>query len=89
MAMHWGDEFLATGVNALTAKATCPDSRQPELKFSAVSVRSASLPWRLSACAWVPAADAAALRGAAQPAAGLCVCRMPCPVRQRLVRPEL
>ena len=64
MAMHWGDEFLATGVNALTAKATCPDSRQPELKFSAVSVTSASLPWRLSACAWVPAADAAALRAA-------------------------
>jgi assimilatory nitrate reductase catalytic subunit len=66
IAMHWGDEFIGAqaGVNALTNGAACPDSRQPELKFAAVAVEPAGLPWRLSACAWVPAEDGAALREA-------------------------
>jgi assimilatory nitrate reductase catalytic subunit len=63
LPMHWGAEFLAgDGVNALTSGARCPDSQQPELKFAALDVASAALPWRLSACAWVPAAEGAALR---------------------------
>ena len=63
LPMHWGSEFLAgAGVNALTSGARCPDSEQPELKFSALDVAPANLPWRLSACAWVPAAQGAALR---------------------------
>jgi assimilatory nitrate reductase catalytic subunit len=64
LAMHWGEEFLAQGINQLTARASCPDSRQPELKYAAISIEPAALPWRLSACAWVPAAEAAALREA-------------------------
>ncbi|RVT86504.1 nitrate reductase [Inhella crocodyli] len=63
LPMHWGAEFLAgDGINALTHGARCPDSQQPELKFAALDVASAALPWRLSACAWVPAAEGAALR---------------------------
>jgi assimilatory nitrate reductase catalytic subunit len=55
IAMHWGDEFVGAqlGVNTLTQGAFCPDSKQPELKFSAVAIEPANLPWRLSACAWV------------------------------------
>lgn len=62
--MHWGDEFIGAqwGVNTLTPGSFCPDSRQPELKFSAVAIAPADLPWRLSACAWVAADDGAALR---------------------------
>ncbi|WP_374438352.1 molybdopterin-dependent oxidoreductase [Inhella sp.] len=63
LPMHWGSEFLAgAGINALTSGARCPDSQQPELKFSALAVQSAGLPWRLTACAWVPATEGAALR---------------------------
>ena len=64
IAMHWGDEFIGAqaGVNALTNSACCPDSRQPELKFSAVAVEPAALPWRVSGCAWVAPEDGAALR---------------------------
>ncbi len=66
LAMHWGEEFIGgagqRGINALTQDRSCPDSRQPELKFSALAVESAQLPWRVSACAWVPAAEGAALR---------------------------
>ncbi|MBL8276575.1 MAG: molybdopterin-dependent oxidoreductase [Pelomonas sp.] len=62
--MHWGDEFIGAqlGINAVTQPAFCPDSKQPELKFSAVAIEPANLPWRLSACAWVAPADGAALR---------------------------
>ncbi len=61
--MHWGAEFIAgDGVNALTQDAFCPDARQPELKFAALNVQRAELPWRLSAAAWVPAAESATLR---------------------------
>ncbi|CAM3692007.1 nitrate reductase [Roseateles saccharophilus] len=64
IAMHWGEEFIGAqdGVNAVTHGAFCPDSRQPELKFSAVAIEPAALPWRLSACAWVAPEDGAALR---------------------------
>lgn len=62
LPMHWGPEFLAQGVNELTSRARCPQAQQPELKFSALAVEPAALPWRLSACAWVPATEAPALR---------------------------
>ena len=69
IAMHWGEEFLSghaaatvegqagarlAGVNALTQPAFCPQSKQPELKHSAVKVVKAELPWRLLALAWMP-----------------------------------
>jgi len=65
VAMHWGDEFLASagGVNALTAPAFCPQSRQPELKHAAVKLTKAELPWQLVARAWLPADEALARRG--------------------------
>jgi len=51
--MHWGSEFVAgAGINALTQPGFCPDARQPELKFSAVSIERVDLPWRLSAAVW-------------------------------------
>ncbi len=64
IAMHWGDEFLGAqlGINGVTHGAFCPDSRQPELKFSAVAIEPADLPWRLSACAWVAPEDGPRLR---------------------------
>ncbi|MFM2450667.1 MAG: hypothetical protein RIS44_3117 [Pseudomonadota bacterium] len=61
VSMHWGEEFLSgktghqdasTGVNALTTRAYCPSSKQPELKHSAIKVLKAELPWRLTAMAW-------------------------------------
>ncbi len=52
IAMHWGDEFLAGGVNLLTTTARCPKSLQPELKHSAVRIEPAALPWRLLAATW-------------------------------------
>ena len=71
VAMHWGEEFVSgrgdedltalAGVNALTQSACCPDSRQPELKFSAVAVQRLALPWRIAGAAW-RLADPAALR---------------------------
>lgn len=62
LAMHWGAEFITRGVNELTTRARCPQAQQPELKFSALAVEPANLPWRISACAWVPAAEAPGLR---------------------------
>ncbi len=65
LAMHWGQEYLSgqssigaplTGVNALTTSASCPTSRQPELKHAAVKILKAELPWTLLALAWMPAA---------------------------------
>jgi assimilatory nitrate reductase catalytic subunit len=52
VAMHWGDEFLQGGVNALTSPAVCPQSRQPELKHAAIAITRAELPWRLLALGW-------------------------------------
>lgn len=58
--MHWGSGFMAgLGVNALTRPALDPISRQPELKFAAVSAQSAGLPWQ--AAGWIQG-DAARLR---------------------------
>ncbi|WP_348707783.1 nitrate reductase [Acidovorax soli] len=64
LPMHWGEEFIGAqaGINALTQGAACPESRQPELKFSAVAIESTALPWRISACAWVAPAQGPALR---------------------------
>jgi len=63
MGMHWGEESLSgsasagrrlAGVNVLTTAACCPDSRQPELKHSAIKILKAELPWSLLAMAWLP-----------------------------------
>jgi assimilatory nitrate reductase catalytic subunit len=63
IAMHWGSEFMAgPGVNALTSSASCPQSKQPELKHAAVRLSEAKLPHRLVAAIWLPAAEALALR---------------------------
>jgi assimilatory nitrate reductase catalytic subunit len=60
VAMHWGGEFvsghagkdLGQGVNSLTISAYDPVSEQPELKFAAVKISKANLPWHLSAFGW-------------------------------------
>jgi assimilatory nitrate reductase catalytic subunit len=63
IAMHWGSEFMAgTGVNALTTGAHCAQSKQPELKHAAARIELADLPHALVAAAWLPAAEALALR---------------------------
>ena len=71
IAMHWGEEYISgctstgervTGVNALTASAFCPRSKQPELKHAAVKVLKAELPWSLLGVAWLPADQALAAR---------------------------
>jgi assimilatory nitrate reductase catalytic subunit len=68
LPMHWGSEYLAGagGVNALTQGALCPDARQPELKYSALAVSKAELPWRCSAAIWLPSSEAPALHRALQ-----------------------
>ncbi|MEK8047520.1 molybdopterin-dependent oxidoreductase [Ideonella margarita] len=72
IAMHWGGEVLggvaAGGVNALTSPAFCPRSKQPELKHAAVAIEPVALPWRLTAMAWLPEGEAAALRELIKPA---------------------
>ena len=64
IAMHWGEEALSgraadggriAGINALTTSAYCPDSKQPELKHSAVRITKAELPWSMVTAAWLPA----------------------------------
>ncbi len=63
IAMHWGSEFVAGGgVNALTNPAACPVSNQPELKFTAVRLEVAKLPWQIVAAAWLPHEAAATAR---------------------------
>jgi len=71
VAMHWGEEFVGGhgadgqplhGVNALTPAARCPQSRQPELKHTAVRIEPAKLPWQLVAAAWLPSERALAVR---------------------------
>jgi assimilatory nitrate reductase catalytic subunit len=53
LPMHWGSATLAgrdsTGINAVTAKAFCPTSKQPELKHAAVRIVKAEMPWKLVA----------------------------------------
>lgn len=61
LPMHWGDEYVwgcdgghtAYGVNTLISPALDPQSRQPELKFTTVSLRKQDFPWRLSVISWV------------------------------------
>ena len=76
IAMHWGEEALnghdaegkaVGGVNALTTPAFCPQSKQPELKHSAVKLEKLALPWRLTAMAWLPADEALAVRERLKP----------------------
>jgi assimilatory nitrate reductase catalytic subunit len=76
IAMHWGQEVMSgqdadghalLGVNALTTPRFCPSSRQPELKHCAVKIQKVSLPWRLTAMAWLPQAQALALRERLKP----------------------
>lgn len=71
IAMHWGPEFLGgvsatgarlAGVNALTTSASCPTSKQPELKHAAVKILKAELPWTLVAAAWLPRDEALQVR---------------------------
>lgn len=70
IAMHWGAECVsghagksvARGVNSLTIAAIDPVSEQPELKFAAVKITKANLPWYLYAFAWMPADQAVRLQ---------------------------
>ncbi len=70
VAMHWGSEFLSgkpgkfvsQGINSLTSPAIDPDSQQPELKFAAVKITRADLPWHVIAFAWIDASAAVALQ---------------------------
>ncbi|MBA4178802.1 MAG: nitrate reductase [Leptothrix sp. (in: Bacteria)] len=63
IAMHWGPELMAgQGVNVLTSAASCPQSRQPELKHAAVRLEPAKLPWQVVAAGWLPATDLPAAR---------------------------
>ncbi|MBB4844241.1 assimilatory nitrate reductase catalytic subunit [Paucibacter oligotrophus] len=73
LPMHWGEEFVSgqeaeaapfSGVNALSNRAFCPSSQQPELKFAAVQVQAAQLPWRLCAAVWCPPEQGQSLRAA-------------------------
>jgi len=75
LPMHWGSATLGgrdgAGINAVTAKAFCPDSKQPELKHSAVRIAKVDLPWRIVAFGF-PALpdDLVALRDAVRSRAG-------------------
>lgn len=71
--MHWGCEYLSGrnaegqavgGVNVLTTPIFCPQSKQPELKHAAVSVKKVDLPWQLLAGAWLPAEQVLSVRHA-------------------------
>jgi assimilatory nitrate reductase catalytic subunit len=73
--MHWGEDTLggnngagapSLGVNGLTIAASCPTSRQPELKHAAIRIEKALLPWGLLGIAWLPEDDAMAARSALQ-----------------------
>jgi assimilatory nitrate reductase catalytic subunit len=75
LPMHWGSSTLAgrgsTGINAVTAKAYCPSSKQPELKHAAVRVTAALLPWKLVAFGFpAKADDLISLRDALRDCAG-------------------
>jgi assimilatory nitrate reductase catalytic subunit len=62
LPMHWGSMSLpgrgGTGINAVTSKALCPSSKQPELKHAAVRMTRAELPHRLVAFGVPGSADA-------------------------------
>ncbi len=76
IAMHWGSEYLSgsssigeplAGVNALTTSSYCPDSKQPELKHTAIKILKSELPWSMLAMAWLPAGESLAAREALKP----------------------
>ncbi|MFL6696519.1 MAG: molybdopterin-dependent oxidoreductase [Vitreoscilla sp.] len=76
IAMHWGEEVLTgrgegvdpfAGINALTTPASCPQSRQPELKHCAVRIARAGLSWRLRAMTWLPQDEALTRRERLRP----------------------
>ena len=70
IAMHWGAEYVSgqagknagRGVNTLTLSAFDPISEQPELKFTAIKIAKANLPWHLSAFGWIDEAHALTLQ---------------------------
>ncbi len=71
VAMHWGEEALTgsddlgrriAGINDLTVPAFCPQSKQPELKHTAVRLERADLRWQLLAMRWLPEGEALAVR---------------------------
>ena len=71
LPMHWGSAALAgrngEGINAVTAKAFCPTSKQPELKHAAVRVVHAALRWQVVAFGFAAnASSLAAMRDAAR-----------------------
>lgn len=73
--MHWGSAVLpgraSTGINAVTAKAFCPSSKQPELKHAAVRIAKVELPWKLVAFGFPENdADLIALRDGVRARAG-------------------
>ncbi|MEO6566231.1 MAG: molybdopterin-dependent oxidoreductase [Casimicrobiaceae bacterium] len=75
LPMHWGSAMLAgrdsTGINAVTAKAYCPVSKQPELKHAAVRITRLDLPWKFAAFGFpASAAQLIALRDSVRVQAG-------------------
>ncbi|MBK6716449.1 MAG: molybdopterin-dependent oxidoreductase [Burkholderiales bacterium] len=79
--MHWGGDVLGgqdldgrpmPGVNGLTQPASCPHSKQPELKHAAVSLQPAGLGWQMVALVWLPQAQALAAREALKPLLAQC-----------------
>lgn len=69
-AMHWGEEYVsgnagrnpALGANTLTLPALDPQSKQPELKHTAVKILRAALPWQWMVFGWVDDAQALTLQ---------------------------
>lgn len=66
IAMHWGEEFVSGavsseapsyGVNALCNPAIDPDSKQPELKHTAVKIVKADCPWQFLVIVWIDASQ--------------------------------
>ncbi len=68
IAMHWGEEFLGgqsqladgriqqhLGVNGLSLSAFDPDSKQPELKHSAVNISKVQVAWEFVAMVYLDA----------------------------------
>ncbi|MFZ6800987.1 molybdopterin-dependent oxidoreductase [Undibacterium sp. Di24W] len=66
IAMHWGEEFVSGavsnetnkehtsyGVNTLCNPTIDPDSKQPELKHTAVKIVKAECPWQFLVIAWL------------------------------------
>ncbi|WP_173830593.1 nitrate reductase [Herminiimonas arsenitoxidans] len=76
IGMHWGEEYVSGrgsdgagthGVNSLTSPAYDADSKQPELKHTAVKILKVELPWRFIAFGWVDEAQVLNLQSALRP----------------------